>query len=104
MMTEFPTGTITFLLTDLEGSTELWERYPDEMRSALARHDEIIEGTVKAHQGVVNRPRGEGDSRFAVFPRAEDGARAAVEIQQRLSSGFPDLHFPLKVRIGIHTG
>jgi class 3 adenylate cyclase len=62
-----PTGTITFLFTDLEGSTRLWEHFPEQMRLALIRHDAIIESCVERHGGVVVRPRGEGDSRFAVF-------------------------------------
>ncbi len=103
-MEDYPTGTLTFLLTDIEGSTELWERYPDAMRSALARHDEIVEGSVDFHHGKVVRPRGEGDSRFAVFPQAEDGVRAAVKILQKLAGGFADLPFVLNARIGMHTG
>ena len=76
-MKDYPTGTLTFLFTDIESSTELWERYPDAMCTALARHDAIIERCVDAHHGMLVRPRGEGDSRFAVFPHAEDGVRAA---------------------------
>ena len=103
-MIDYPTGTITFLLTDIEGSTELWERYPDAMRSATARHDEIIEKSVELHRGMPIRPRGEGDSRFAVFPQADDGVRSAVDILQKLAGGFSDLPVALKVRIGMHTG
>jgi len=103
-MKDYPTGTLTFLLTDIEGSTALWERDPETMRSALARHDEIIEGTVEDHHGLVVRPRGEGDSRFAVFPLAEDGVFAGVEILQKLAGGFRDLPFGLQARIGLHTG
>jgi predicted ATPase/class 3 adenylate cyclase len=103
-MKEYPTGTVTFLFTDIEGSTQLWERYPDAMRSALARHDEIIEGSVELQHGLVVRPRGEGDSRFAVFTQAEEAVRAGMEIMQKLAGGFADLPFGLKVRIGMHTG
>ncbi len=103
-MNDYLTGTLTFLLTDIEGSTELWDRYPEQMRSALAQHDAIIEGCVEAYHGRVVRPRGEGDSRFAVFPVAEDAVRAAVEVAQRLAGGFEGLPFPLKARIGMHTG
>jgi class 3 adenylate cyclase len=70
-MADLPTGTVTFLFTDVEGSTRLWERHPDPLRAALARHG-----------GVVVRPRGEGDSRFAVIPRATDAVAAAAAIQQ----------------------
>ena len=103
-MKDYPTGTLTFLLTDVESSTELWERHPDAMRIALARHDEIVDTCVDLHSGMVIRPRGEGDSRFAVFTQAEDGVRSAVDILQKLADGFPDLPFALKARIGMHTG
>ena len=103
-MANLPTGTITFLLSDVEGSTRLWEQYPQEMSVALTRHDQIIEQIVDAHQGTVVRPRGEGDSRFAVFELALDAVHAAVEIQRALAGGYSDLPFALKVRMGIHTG
>ena len=48
-----PTGTVTFMLTDLEGSTWLWETYPEKMKAVLARHDELIETTVAQHLGIV---------------------------------------------------
>ena len=67
-----PTGTVTFLFTDVEGSTRLWERHLDTMRSALVEHDALIEFLTEQHGGVVVRPRGEGDSRFCVFRRATD--------------------------------
>jgi class 3 adenylate cyclase len=75
-MRELPTGVVTFLLTDVDGSTRLWEAHPEVMRQALARHDELVETLVARHDGVLVRPRGEGDSRFAVFPRASDGVSA----------------------------
>ena len=81
---ELPTGTVTFLFTDIEGSTQLWERYPEQARAALARHDRIVEQTVARHGGSIVRPRGEGDSRFAVFPRATDAVAAAAALQQAL--------------------
>ena len=65
--TPLQSGIVTFLFTDVEGSTRLWERERDAMRSALARHDALIENVVSEHGGTVVRPRGEGDSRFAVF-------------------------------------
>src|SRR5690349_19008777 len=60
-----PSGIVTFLFTDVEGSTRLWEHLPDEAGRALARHDALIETIVARHDGVLVRPRGEGDSRFA---------------------------------------
>lgn len=67
-----PTGTMTFLLTDVQDSTRLWDRYPQQMRPALPRHDAMIENIVVRHRGHVVRPRGQGDSRFCVFARPTD--------------------------------
>ena len=80
-MTDLPTGTVTFLFTDVEGSTRLWEEHPTAMGVALARHDVLVEATVCANSGVVVRPRGEGDSRFVVFARASDAIAAASSLQ-----------------------
>src|SRR5258708_27619063 len=61
-----PSGTLTFLFTDVEGSTRLWDVAPAAMRAALIRHDALIAEIVSAHRGHLVRPRGEGDSRFCV--------------------------------------
>src|SRR5918911_4592021 len=103
-MAALPTGTVTFLFTDVEGSTKLWEQHSEQMRVALARHDQLIESLVGKHQGVVVRPRGEGDSRFAVFPRASDAVAAAAAIQQALHEEPWPAETPLRVRIALHTG
>jgi predicted ATPase/class 3 adenylate cyclase len=97
-----PTGTVTFLFTDVEGSTRLWEEHPDEMGPALARHDEIVESLARSNDGVVVRPRGEGDSRFAVFARASDAVAAAFQIQLALRK--EPFSVPVVVRIAVHTG
>jgi class 3 adenylate cyclase len=55
-MTELPSGTVTFLLTDLVGSTRLWEEHPDAMQEALARHDELLRAAIEAHDGYVCGP------------------------------------------------
>src|SRR5437870_1045305 len=102
--THLPTGTVTFLFTDIEGSTQLWERYPDQALSALVRHDQIIEETVDQHRGSVVRPRGEGDSRFAVFERAIDAVAAAAAMQQALYAEQWPTSSPLRVRMALHTG
>src|ERR687885_1411248 len=83
-MADLPTGTVTFLLTDIAGSTRLWEQDAAAMRQALARHDALIETSIVQYGGVVVRPRGEGDSRFAVFARATDAVAAAAHLQQAL--------------------
>jgi class 3 adenylate cyclase len=74
------------------------------MRTALARHDELIEALVGEHAGVVVRSRGEGDSRFAVFVRASDAAAAAFAVQRALVHEAWPTPTPLRVRIALHTG
>ena len=77
---ELPTGTVTFLFTDLEGSTRLWEQHPDEMRDALARHDEILHTAIEKWGGVVFSEMGDGMSTgpAARAPRAAQIARDRV--------------------------
>jgi class 3 adenylate cyclase len=103
-MTELPSGTITFLFTDLHDSTRLWEKHPAAMGQALQRHDEIIESLSQLYHGFVVRPRGEGDSRFIVFERAFDGVSAAAAMQQALHTEDWPEEFTLRVRMGVHTG
>ena len=78
-MVELPSGTVTFLFTDLEGSTRLWEEFPDAMRAALARHDEIVRGAIVAHDGHVVKTTGDGF--HAVFANAQDALGAAADAQ-----------------------
>jgi class 3 adenylate cyclase len=99
-----PVGTVTFMLTDLVGSTRLWDQYPELMRHALARHDALVESLVAEHAGVVVRPRGEGDSRFAVFARASDAVAAACAIQRALHAETWVLPEALGARLALHTG
>ena len=101
---DLPSGTVTFLFTDIEGSTRLWEGQPDAMRQALARHDALVDACVEQHAGAVVRPRGEGDSRFAVFTRASDAVAAACALQQALFSEPWPTPTPLRVRMALHTG
>jgi predicted ATPase/class 3 adenylate cyclase len=103
-MADLPIGTVTFLLTDIEESVRLWDLDADAMGLALRRHDEIIERLVEANGGTVIGPRGEGDSRFAVFTRATDGVAAALAIQQALGAEDWRTPTPLKVRLALHTG
>jgi len=70
-MPELPTGTVTFLFTDIEGSTQLWELHPEAMRTALARHDALAAAVIEGHHGTLIKSRGEGDSLFAVFATAD---------------------------------
>jgi predicted ATPase/class 3 adenylate cyclase len=103
-MAALPNGTVTFLLTDIEGSTAFWERLPEPMRLAVARHDSLLAGQIEQHGGVVVHGRGEGDSVFAVFSRARDAVAAARDIQQALRAEEWPTRSPLSVRIAIHTG
>jgi predicted ATPase/class 3 adenylate cyclase len=97
-----PSGTVTFLFTDIEGSTRLWADAPDAMRSALARHDEIVRSALGAHGGYVFSTGGDGFA--AAFARAGDALAAAVEAQSRLSTEpWPETAV-LRVRMGLHTG
>ncbi len=101
-VTELPTGTVTFLFTDLEGSTRLWEEHPDAMRAALARHDEILRNAVEKREGVVVKTTGDG--LHAAFAIAPDALAAAVDAQRALVAEDWLLPEPLKVRMGVHTG
>lgn len=99
-----PTGTVTFLLTDVEGSSRRWDQAPEAMATAVARHYEILDDVVAFVGGVRPVEQGEGDSVVAAFARASDAVAAAVEAQRRLlSERWPegaDLH----VRMAVHTG
>src|SRR5918997_547981 len=96
-----PTGTVTFLLTDIEGSTALWERQPDAARRALVRHDALVHDAVEGHGGLVVKSRGEGDSVFAVFSRASDAVAAAYDLQRALHAEPWPTESPLRVRIAM---
>ena len=99
-----PTGLITYLFTDLEGSTLLWQQHPDLMSDVMARHDSLITSAVEGNGGSVVRPRGEGDSIFAVFRRATDGASAACAAQQLLLRETWPEGIAINVRMALHTG
>jgi DNA-binding NarL/FixJ family response regulator/class 3 adenylate cyclase len=102
IMGDLPGGTVTFLLTDIEGSTRLWDEHAAEAGPILARHDALIEQVVANHDGDTVRPRGEGDSRFCVFARATDAVAAALALQRAFVN--EEWAVPLKVRMAIHTG
>ena len=98
----FPTGAVTFLFTDLEESSRLWDEYPEAMQAALARHDAILRGGVEASQGFIVKSTGDG--LHAVFASPDDALRSALEIQQSFLAQAWDVTGPLKVRMGLHTG
>ena len=101
-MTEKPWGTVTFLFTDLEGSTRLWEEHPGAMQGALARHDEILRNAIAAHHGHLVKMTGDGA--HAAFVNAQDAIGAAVAAQRALSDEAWGEPGELRVRMGIHTG
>ena len=94
---DLPSGTVTFLFTDIEGSTRLWEQRPDEMRAWVAEHDERLRTSIEANGGYVFATG--GDSFAAAFGRAGDAVAAAEQAQHALA----DLE-PIRVRMGINTG
>jgi predicted ATPase/class 3 adenylate cyclase len=92
-----PTGTVTLLLADVEGSTRLWETQPDEMTAAFAALDRVLSDLVAAHGGVRPVEQGEGDSFVVAFARATAAVACALELQKAPLA-------PIKLRIGVHTG
>jgi DNA-binding NarL/FixJ family response regulator/class 3 adenylate cyclase len=95
---------VTFVLTDIVGSTRLWQRSAAAMDAALARHGALIESSVSAHTGTVLKARGEGDSTFSVFGRASDAVRAALELQRALTAEPWPAGTELSVRVAVHSG
>ncbi len=96
-MAELPTGTVTLLLADVQGSTRLWETQPDTMKAAVERLDQILAKATAAHGGVRPVEQGEGDSFVIAFARAADAVACALELQRAPLA-------PIKLRIGLHTG
>ncbi|OBA82996.1 transcriptional regulator [Mycobacterium sp. 1164966.3] len=92
-----PTGTVTLLLADVEGSTRLWETQPDEMTAAIARLNETVSQIIARHDGVRPVEQGEGDSFVVAFTRASDAVAAALELQRAPLA-------PIRLRIGVHSG
>ena len=103
-MTNLPTGTVTFLFTDIESSTKLWEQHPEAMKAALAKHDSILKEAVESNHGYIIKTTGDGI--HAVFGTALDGVNAAIEAQRQLQTSefFKKSEVSLRVRMGLHTG
>ena len=97
-----PQGTVTFLFTDLEGSTRRWEAHPEQMRDALARHNTIVRGAVESYGGVVFSTMGDGLA--AVFASAREAIRAVLAAQQGLGAeDWGAVTGPLAARMGLLT-
>lgn len=103
-MSDLPDGVVTFLFTDVEGSTRLWQDAPEVMAQALRIHDVVIEEAARSNNGVHIGARGEGDSHFVVFSVAADAVAAVTAIQRQLAEIAWDTPRPIKVRASIHTG
>jgi len=97
-----PSGTVTFLFTDIEGSTRMWESAPDPMAQALERHDAIVRSAIEHHHGHIFATGGDGLA--AVFAKAGDAVGAAVEAQRALAAEPWPGPVAIQVRMGLHTG
>lgn len=101
VMPELPSGTITFLFTDIEGSTRLWEEQPEAMKRALVAHDRILREAIEGNDGYLFATG--GDSFAAAFGRVYEGLVAAVEAQRALA-GEEWADAPIHVRMALHSG
>src|SRR5438132_9921053 len=101
-MAERPVATFTFLFTDIEGSTRLWEQHPEAMPAALARHDALLGGAIEAHAGRVFKSI--GDQLCAVFDSAPDAVAAAHEALDALRAEPWEETGSLRVRMALHSG
>lgn len=97
-----PTGTVTFLFTDIEGSTRLWEKDPAGMEKALADHDAILRAVIESHAGHIFKTI--GDAFCTAFSTPSDALAAAIEAQRRLESIAREARSALHVRMALHTG
>lgn len=101
-MPALPSGTVTFLFTDIEGSTRLWELHGEAMRPALALHDDLLRTSVVEGGGIVVKHTGDG--LVGVFPSAGDALRAATTGQLRLAGARWPLTDAIRARMGLHSG
>ncbi len=99
-----PTGTVTFLLTDIEGSTKLWEAGADETAASVARHYDLLESAIVLHGGVRPVEQGEGDSVVGAFARASDAVAAALDVQRAFAQEPWPEGGEVRVRMALHTG
>jgi predicted ATPase/class 3 adenylate cyclase len=100
-MNNIPTGTVTFLFTDIEGSTQLWEQHPEAMQAALARHDAILRQAIESHGGHVFKTV--GDAFCATFTSASDAVLSALDAQRAIQAESWG-ETVIKVRMGLHSG
>ncbi len=99
-----PTGVMTFCMSDIEGSTSLWQSRPETMAESLVRHDDLIAGVVAAHGGHFLKSMGEGDSTTSVFESPSQAVRAAIAATHALEDEPWPEGAPIRARFGLHTG
>jgi predicted ATPase/class 3 adenylate cyclase/DNA-binding CsgD family transcriptional regulator len=104
LLTELPSGTLTFLLSDIEQSTTAWDQHPDEMRRSMEMHDEIFQKAVSHHHGRLVELGREGDSVLCVFRRPSEAVACALDIQLALHRALWPSGAALRVRVALHTG
>src|SRR5215472_7831841 len=111
MASMLPTGTVTFLFSDIEGSTTLWEQSPEAMRSLLEWHDRVLRSAIESSRGHVVKTTGDGV--YAVFGAAKDAVAASLEAQRALQAvtdasavvaQASDRPITIRVRMGLHSG
>ena len=101
-MARIPTGTVTFLFTDVEASTRRWESHPNEMKGAMAKHDDIVRSSIEGKGGHVFTTA--GDAFCAAFSSPYDAADAAIDAQLTLDAEAWGAVAPFRVRMALHTG
>jgi len=101
---ELPSGVITFVMSDIKGSTAAWDADPEAMSTALARHDAIVEQAVVGAGGVFLRSKGEGDSTLSAFREASAALRSAIDFQRAMADETWPTETPIVVRVALHTG
>src|SRR5512139_1524949 len=102
MMDNLPVGTVTFLFTDIQGSTQLWQQYPGTMKETVARHHTLLRQAIESNNGYVFQII--GDAFCAAFHTALSGLQAALAAQRALRDALWDETGPLRVRMALHTG
>ncbi len=103
-MPGLPSGVVVFMMTDIEGSTRLWQADRETMSQALARHDALVRSVVEQHGGTIVKEHAAGDSAFAVFRDAAQAIAGALDIQRRVAGEPWPTATPLRLRMALHAG
>ena len=99
-----PSGVVTFMLTDVKGSIELWDGAPDAMAAAIERHDALVRRLVSDGEGVILKSGGEGDATMSVFRRASDAVTTARRLVDEIASESWPVDLAVRLRVAVHTG